>query len=99
MKFNMTSPCNDCPFVKGSATNTTLRQGRIEGIVRDLRAGMTFQCHKTLNFKRDKHEHCAGAMLYLERENSPNQMMRIAERLGLYDHRKFKQCDSLIDPL
>lgn len=28
---------------------------------------------------------CAGALITLEREDSPNQIMRIAERLGLYD--------------
>lgn len=29
--------------------------------------------------------HCAGAMIVLEHEERPNQIMRIAERLGFYD--------------
>jgi hypothetical protein len=29
--------------------------------------------------------HCAGAMIVLEHEDRPNQIMRIAERLGFYD--------------
>jgi hypothetical protein len=29
--------------------------------------------------------HCAGALIMLERLGQPSQMMRIGERLGLYD--------------
>lgn len=98
MNFNMTKPCADCPFIQGSRTNTTLAEGRLEGIVNDLMRGHTFQCHKTLELPREKQEHCAGALLYLEREDNPNQMMRIAERFGMYDRRKLKECDDLIEP-
>jgi hypothetical protein len=58
-------------------------------------AGKTFQCHKTLHTA--KAEHCAGAMLYLEREGQPNQLMRIAERFGYYDPEKLEECPYLID--
>jgi hypothetical protein len=97
MNFNLTKPCKDCPFIEGSSTNTTLEEGRIKGIANDLMAGNSFQCHKTLNTA--KKEHCAGALLYLEREGQPNQHMRIAERLGMYDHTKLEACEKLIDPL
>lgn len=53
-----------------------------------------FSCHK-LNSWHDEDEvteeqHCAGAMIVLEKMERPNQMMRIAERLGLYDRSKLK---------
>lgn len=32
--------------------------------------------------------HCAGALILLERANRASQMMRIAERLGMYDRTK-----------
>ncbi|WP_168223156.1 hypothetical protein [Pseudarthrobacter sp. NIBRBAC000502770] len=31
--------------------------------------------------------HCAGASIVLEHEERPNQITRIAERLGFYDHK------------
>ncbi|GKU79324.1 hypothetical protein L3i20_v237210 [Paenibacillus sp. L3-i20] len=99
MRFNLKKPCKDCPFLQGSSTNKTLVKGRLEGIVSDLMDGMTFTCHKTLNLKSLDQEHCAGALQYLEREERPNQMMRIAERIGLYDHTKLEQYSSLIDPI
>lgn len=88
MKFNMTKPCKDCPFIVGSSTNTTLAEGRLDEIVEDIRNDMSFTCHKTLDKPSSEQEHCAGALIFLERENRPNQMMRIAERFRLYDRRK-----------
>lgn len=84
MNFNMKKPCKDCPFVPGSSANVTLEVGRIESIVSELRADRTFTCHKTLGHVA-KQEHCAGAMIFLEREDRPNQKMRIAERFKMYD--------------
>ncbi|RST57658.1 hypothetical protein D5F11_021600 [Siminovitchia terrae] len=97
MKFDLKTPCKDCPFIKGSSTNKTLAEDRIEGIVDDIRAGMTFTCHKTLQKHTSEQQHCAGALIFLEKENKPNQMMKIAERLGLYDHRKLKMNVEIID--
>lgn len=88
MKFNITKPCKDCPFIKGSSTNLTLAEGRIEGIIDDLRKGASFVCHKTLKKPSNEQAHCAGAMIFLEKENKPNQMMRIAERLQMYNYKK-----------
>ena len=93
----MTKPCKDCPFRLGSSTNTTLAEGRIEGIVDDLRNEYTFTCHKTLDKPKMEQEHCAGALIFLEREDRPNQMMRIAERIGIYDRRNLDMnCSNLI---
>lgn len=85
MKFNLKKPCKDCPFIVGSSTNTTLAEGRLAGIVEDIQNDMSFTCHKTLEKQKPDQEHCAGAMIFLERQDRPNQMMRIAERIGIYD--------------
>ncbi|MFS0815372.1 hypothetical protein ABC382_00190 [Lysinibacillus sp. 1P01SD] len=90
MKFDLRKPCQDCPFVKGSSTNISLAEGRIKGIIDDITYEDTsFTCHKTLGYdgKKVPQQHCAGAMIYLERigaEGRPNQIMRIAERMGWY---------------
>lgn len=91
MYFDLKKPCKDCPFVTGSLTNTSLPKERIEGIVSDIREGSTFTCHKTLyTDKKVPEQHCAGALIFLEKEDNPNQLMRIAERIGLYDRRKLE---------
>lgn len=98
MKFRMTKPCKDCPFRVGSSTHATLVEGRIEGIVEDLRNNHSFTCHKTLEKPSMEQEHCAGALIFLEREDRPNQIMRIAERIGSYDrHALDMKCSNLID--
>jgi hypothetical protein len=33
-------------------------------------------------------QHCAGALILMEHADSPSQMMRICERLGMYDRTK-----------
>lgn len=98
MKFDLKKPCKDCPFIKGSSTNRTLSKERLDGIVDDISNNdMTFTCHKTLNLPEREQQHCAGALIYLEREDNPNQMMRIAERLGLYDRRELNMTADIID--
>lgn len=97
MKFDLKKPCAECPFIKGSATNTTLAEGRLDGIVDDIRDGATFTCHKTLEKPSREQQHCGGALIFLEREENPNQMMRIAERMGLYDYTKLDMTADIID--
>ena len=94
MNFNLTQPCDQCPF----RTDITfyLRAKRVDEILEGLfDQDRTFACHKTVEHGEDgeavqnsKQEHCAGALILMERESSPNQLMRIAERVGHYDHRK-----------
>lgn len=55
-----------------------------------------FHCHLTGETDEETSElvptaeskHCAGALIFLEKRDRPNQMMRISERLGLYDRTK-----------
>lgn len=88
MKYNLTEPCDECPFLIGS--------GFEFGSLIEY-AGGEFPCHKacdiekgTGNFvpRNEKTPHCAGALIFLEKRNRPHQMMRICERLGFYDASK-----------
>lgn len=84
MKYNMTEPCDACPFLIGSGFVWKQLVAYASG---------EFPCHKACKLneseefvKRSKKTpHCAGALIFLEKQNKPHQMMRICERLGLYD--------------
>lgn len=90
MKYDLVTPCNLCPFRND--------EGRLYVHVSVLRgmASGPFCCHKTgvVNDETseieptEKSQHCAGALIMMEKMKTPNQMMRIAERLGMYDRRK-----------
>lgn len=88
MNYNMTKPCKDCPFLK--------KHGYTLKRLKEFASGGEFHCHKTGvqdeedgSFEPDSgSEHCAGALIFLEKRSQPHQMMRIAERLGIYDRTK-----------
>lgn len=94
MHFNLTKPCKHCPFRNDIRPFLSTR--RVREIIASLIGRQeSFPCHKTVDYSHDddgrvtsKSEHCAGAMILLEKLGKPNQMMRICERLGLYDRRK-----------
>jgi hypothetical protein len=93
MDYTLTSPCKDCPFRRDVKPYLTL--ARAVEIVGAVTSGATFSCHATNEFDDEdevsrENQHCAGAMVMLEKMERPNQMMRIAERLGMYDMRKLK---------
>lgn len=78
-----------------------LRLGRVIEIVEGLQGGATFPCHKTVDHDDedepllDGGSFCAGAMIMLEKAQDPeqaphNHALRIAERLGFYDHKKLE---------
>lgn len=85
----MTTPCAQCPFIQKMKHGFTLKR------LSEFASG-EFPCHKTATndedtgefIENEKSVHCAGALIFLEKRNAPNQMMRIAERLGMYDHTK-----------
>jgi hypothetical protein len=87
MNYKMTKPCDACPFLRTSGFTFKSLMEHASG---------SFGCHKacdlddeTGNFvPNDKTPHCAGALIFLEKQGKPHQMMRIAERLGMYDHTK-----------
>lgn len=94
MKFDLIRPCANCPFRYD--TPGYLRGDRAEEIGVQLLMGSTFTCHKTNEFdddtadaiEDDDSQHCAGALLFLEFQDQPNQMMRWMERIGAYDREK-----------
>lgn len=99
MDFDMTVPCGDCPFRKeGGIKLTKDRIRAIGGMMLDSQGG-TFPCHRTVDYARERADdghripgpgevHCAGALLFAEKQGKTHQMMRIMERLNLYDASK-----------
>jgi|SRR5689334_15618955 len=89
MRYDMTTPCDECPFLIGSGFTWKSLQAHASG---------EFPCHKTCKIVEDDYgtfqprnkntPHCAGALIFLEKQNCPHQMMRICERLSFYDMRK-----------
>jgi hypothetical protein len=98
VKFDLVRPCKDCPFRTDiPAYLSRARVREITSALIDRQA--TFTCHKTNAFDDDEDgnsctvetkdsQHCAGALIFLERLQRPNQMMRWMERIGAYDRTK-----------
>lgn len=86
MNYHRTTPCPDCPFLEGTEDAYTDKR------LRQFASG-EFPCHKTARLDEDagqfvatsSSQHCAGALIFLEKRNQSHQMMRINERLGFYD--------------
>lgn len=82
MDFKLKRACSDCPFRKD--VNMHLNKNRARQIADDVaNNGRTFTCHKTIGADSHKEQHCVGALIFSE-SNAPNQMLQVAERLGLY---------------
>lgn len=84
--FDMKRPCVTCPFRVGQPF--ALAPARLE----EIRRAPAFQCHKTVGYERfddpmarqgDRPQQCAGLMAVLDREGAHNQIMQIAQRLGV----------------
>lgn len=85
MNFDLRRPCGQCPF--RNDIEPFIRPARAREILHCLTAQQgTFACHKTTQGGTTE-QHCAGAMILLEKMGRPNQMMRIMERMRAYDHR------------
>jgi hypothetical protein len=87
LQYTMTTPCDQCPFLIESCFDFESLEAHASG---------SFACHKQCELNDEgvfeargpKTQHCAGALIFLEKQNGPHQMMRIAERLGHYDRAK-----------
>lgn len=110
MNFKLKKPCSNCPFRNDIEFH--LGAHRRAEIAHAITAEQrTFACHKTVDYSHEddegyteprdtsKTEHCAGALILLEKLERPNQMMRIAERLGFYDRRKLKMDAPVFDTI
>lgn len=93
MKYDQTKPCKTCPFRRSTSFEFPYQRAH-EIVYND--GG--FSCHKTTTEKGRGNSHknaqaCAGRLIVLEKSEMPDQMMRIAERIGLYDRTKLKMDD------
>lgn len=88
MNYKMTSPCVQCPFLKTSGFEVRSLKRHAKG---------EFACHMQCDLNQEgTYEeragnvtpHCAGALIFLEKRDAPHQMMRICERIGMYDRTK-----------
>ncbi len=99
MNYDLKKPCSNCPFLKADGA-VRLGESRIEEIAGAMLSsqGSTFACHKTVQYdddaddpdteiNRDKQQHCAGALIFAEKNNTTTQAMRWMERIGVYDHK------------
>lgn len=93
--FKLTKPCDNCPFrIEGGIRLHPERAREIANcFVQE--PGATFPCHKTVDYSeadedgeapmtRDN-QMCAGGLILSEHFGRPNNMLRMAMRLGLYD--------------
>lgn len=90
--YDLKSPCPQCPF--RTDIQPFITRERVKEIRRSLERA-EFPCHKTTVSDDDDEDgqrvegphtkHCAGALILLEKEERPSQMMRICERIGMYD--------------
>lgn len=88
MNYKLTKPCAECPYLIGSGFTFRSLVEHASG---------EFPCHKQCDLSDEseyveksngKTNHCAGALIFLEKRDQPHQMMRICERLGMYDRTK-----------
>jgi hypothetical protein len=101
MDFALRKPCNKCPF--RTDVQPYLRTQRVVSILRSITEGdASFACHRTTAYDDDgepipgkKEQHCAGALILLEKIKQPNQLMRIGVRLNFYKPAKLRM-DALV---
>lgn len=103
MNFTMTKPCDNCPFLReGGIRLNAQRVRQIAGMMLDSQGG-TFPCHKTTTndddgeaMEAENSQHCAGALIFAEKNGNATQMMRISQRLKLYDHARLMSDESVV---
>lgn len=106
--FKLKRPCKNCPF--RSDIDKYLRPERVAEIAESLYDGAEFPCHETTeHFEgEDGWEErlvtstsafCAGALITMEKEGFSNQMVRIGERLGLFNVEDLKMDSPVYDSL
>lgn len=92
MNYGMKTPCDNCPFRKEGGIRLHPRRAK------EIATGDgEFPCHKTTVedtasedgglVATDNSAFCAGFLIFREKLDHPNQMMRVCERLGMYDAR------------
>lgn len=95
MHYDLKKPCDNCPFRRKGGVR--LRPERAEDISQSMLSnqGAPFACHKTTkSVVRNGHcdraitkdsQHCAGALIYADKQGRYNQTSRIMMRIGVYN--------------
>lgn len=110
MDYDMKKPCECCPFRRGTAMRLTrARVGEVVGGMLNPNGG-EFPCHRTIEHlegehgedagfreKNGKGKHCAGALIFAEKNGTATQMMRICERIGMYDAASLMANQEVVD--
>lgn len=88
--FKLKTPCQNCPF----RTDVT-PYIRVQYLKQVLADRHVFVCHKTVDYshfdkgrKTSDTQPCAGFLICMQHDNKKNDLMQLAERLGLYDPSK-----------
>lgn len=75
MKYELTKPCNNCPF--RSDKLFPLKPGRVKEILDSLMRRGEFPCHKTTQHdddgnyvKTETEQHCVGVLILLEKNGA-----------------------------
>jgi len=95
VRFDLTTPCGDCPFLRRGGIR--LRPARVREIAEpclDEGGGATFPCHVSATARGARRrldwQHCAGALLFALNHGVHTQAMQLAARLGLWDPARMK---------
>lgn len=95
--YALRTPCAKCPF--RSDVEPYLAFERAQEIAVNLRDSGVFHCHKTTDLDNQdpesdeyvasgREQQCAGATILQEHDGQIGQMLRIAERIGVYDRER-----------
>lgn len=96
MKYTMTSPCAECPFRRDRAGFLTRprAQAIADGLLAPGETCTPFPCHKTIDYglntdgcQTANTQHCAGALILLEKIGQPHLAMILGRQLGEYPGR------------
>lgn len=103
--FAVARPCRDCPFTRDAAA-VRLTRDRVREIAGNALSwdGRSFSCHATVNYDGERPRqhnaaHCAGSLIFSLKHGVETQMMRIAERLQLFDARRLRGQSRVFDSL
>jgi hypothetical protein len=96
-------PCGNCPFRREGGI--PLHPTRIEQIAGNMLnvSGGSFPCHKTTGVDGRKckrgDQHCAGALIFAEKNDTCTNWMRVMERIGGYDRTVLRGHDDVFDDM
>lgn len=97
MRFDLKTPCKECPFRKSAFYLNGERAEEIANYA--VKDSKTFACHKTIpEYGNSKMEQqCAGALIMAAKTESYNKMFSIAEYLRIYDPSKIDMSADVYD--